>query len=269
MVGDKPAPVAEPRPMSDHLRIDKLAAGAIWRLRLNAPKANILDGAMVMALQVAFEAAGRSKDTKAILLEGEGPNFSFGASVPEHLPEAVAKMLQGFHGMFRAALASGIPCLAVVHGHCLGGGLELASFCQRVFASHDVRLGQPEIKLGVFAPMASLMLADRVGRAAAEDLCLTGRSLGAKEALSIGLVDETLEDPGEAALAYAREHFLPLSASSLRLACRALRLDLRNRMGASLERIEALYLEELVATRDAEEGLRSFIEKRKPTWRNQ
>lgn len=269
MVTGRPVSVSRARRKSDHLEIDQLEHGAIWHLRLNAPKANILDGTMVSALQAAFEAAARCKDTKVILLEGAGPNFSFGASVQEHLPQAVAKMLQGFHDMFRSALTSGIPCLAVLRGHCLGGGLELASFCQRVFASRDVELGQPEIKLGVFAPMASLMLADRVGRAAAEDLCLTGRTVGADEALTIGLVDEVIEQPLEVALTYAREYFLPLSASSLRLASKALRKDLSLRMADSLQRIETLYLQRLMASRDAEEGLRAFLEKREPTWRNE
>ena len=148
----------------------------------------------------------------------------------------------------------------------LGGGLELASFCNRLFAAPDARLGQPEIRLGVFAPVASVSLVERVGRGPAEDLCLSGRSLTAAEALAIGLVDEVVDAPGEAALDWAREHLLPKSASSLRLAVRAARTGYAARFRHELAEVERLYLEELMSTTDAGEGLRAFLEKRKPSW---
>jgi cyclohexa-1,5-dienecarbonyl-CoA hydratase len=164
--------------------------------------------------------------------------------------------------------ASSVPALAAVRGQCLGGGLELASFCHRVFAAPDARLGQPEIVLGVFAPVASLMLPERIGRANAEDLCLTGRIVDASEAKQMGLVDVVAEEPEKAALEYARTHLLPRSASSLRHAVRALRLPLSRRLEGELARLERLYLEDLMGTQDAAEGIQAFLEKRAPVWRN-
>jgi cyclohexa-1,5-dienecarbonyl-CoA hydratase len=158
--------------------------------------------------------------------------------------------------------------LAAVRGQCLGGALELASFCHRVFAAPDAKLGQPEIVLGVFAPVASVALPARVGQSHAEDLCLSGRSIGGEEALRIGLVDELADDPGDAALAYARAHLLPRSASSLRLAVRAVRQGFADRFRADLAEVERLYMNELMSTADAQEGLQSFVEKRKPEWRD-
>jgi cyclohexa-1,5-dienecarbonyl-CoA hydratase len=175
-------------------------------------------------------------------------------------------MIPGFHRLFDRMLDARIVTLAAVRGQCLGGGLELASFCHRVLAAPDAKLGQPEIVLGVFAPVASVFLAERLGRARAEDLCLTGRTVTAEEALRIGLVDEIADDPGAAALAWARRHLLPRSASSLRQAAWALRAGLAGRFRADLDRVEAQYLGELMATRDAQEGLVAFLEKRSPRW---
>jgi cyclohexa-1,5-dienecarbonyl-CoA hydratase len=246
--------------------LERLDGGAIWRAGLAAPKANILDARMVAGLTRVAERAREERGLKAVVIEGDGPNFSYGASVEEHLRDRVEGMLRGFHDLFRAILASAVPHLAAVRGQCLGGGLELASFCHRVFASPGAKLGQPEIALGVFAPVASVALVERVGRGAAEDLCLSGRSLDATEALRIGLVDEVVEDPGAAALAYARAHLLPRSAASLRHAVRGVRAGFERRFREEIAALERLYLEELMATADANEGLAAFLEKRKPAW---
>jgi len=250
------------------LRAEVLNGGSFWRLVLDAPKGNILDASMVGALRRMFDKAAETPDLKGIIIEGEGDHFSFGASVEEHLPEQVGDMLAGFHGMFRSALACAVPLLAVVRGQCLGGGLEVAAFCHRVFAAPDARLGQPEIVLGVFAPVASLILTERAGRSRAEDLCISGRIVDAQEALAAGIIDEVHEDPGAAALAYARHNLLPRSASSLRFAVRAVRQEFSERFFERIAALEKLYLEELMATHDAREGLQAFLEKRKPVWRN-
>lgn len=249
------------------IRVQELEPGLV-RVQLARPKANVLDAAMTAALHGFFAGPARAPALKAVLLEGEGPHFSFGASVAEHLPESVAGMLRTFHGLFHAMADAAVPVLAVVRGQCLGGGLELAAFCQRIFAAPDARLGQPEIKLGVFAPVASLLLPDRMGRGRAEDLLLSGRTLTAEEARAAGLVDEVAEDPAAAALAYARTHLLPLSAASLRHAVRAAREAFTARLFRDLASLEQLYLGSLVATHDANEGIRSFLEKRPPQWRN-
>jgi cyclohexa-1,5-dienecarbonyl-CoA hydratase len=169
----------------------------------------------------------------------------------------------------KALFDSHIVVIAAVRGQCLGGGLELATVCHRIVASADARFGQPEIVLGVFAPVASIVLTERIGRGHAEDLCLSGRSITAAEAFRMGLVDELAEaDPMEAALAYAREHLLAKSASSLRLAVQAARAGLVTRLSRDLPAVERLYLEQLMITHDAAEGLRAFLDKRLPVWRH-
>ncbi|HEU4929241.1 MAG TPA: enoyl-CoA hydratase/isomerase family protein, partial [Candidatus Krumholzibacteria bacterium] len=137
------------------VRVERLDGGAVWRVVLNTPRANIIDREKTVALTRVFEDVCSDANVKAIILEGEGPNFSFGASVQEHLPESCGEMLSVFHGLFRAMLEAAVVTLAVVRGNCLGGGLVVAAFCHRIFAAEDARLGQPEIALGVFAPVAS------------------------------------------------------------------------------------------------------------------
>ena len=252
------------------LTIERLDDGAIWRIRLGGSKGNILDARLMAALSDALTSAVADPQLKAIVLEGQGPHLSFGASVPEHLPATVADMLRQFHGLLMQLVEASVIVLAAVRGQCLGGAMELVTLCHRVFAAADAKFGQPEIVLGVFAPAASVILVERVGRGAAEDLCLSGRTIGAEDAFRIGLVDElTAGDPAEAAEAYARTHLLPKSAASLRYAVRAVRSDLRATLPGRLRAVERLYLDELMATGDAVEGLHAFLDKRKPVWRNQ
>jgi cyclohexa-1,5-dienecarbonyl-CoA hydratase len=253
-------------PDTETVRLESLDGGQIWRVLLATPKANILDKDKAERLVSIFARARAERQLKVILIEGEGPHFSFGASVEEHLPGKFESMIPGFHRLFETMLETAVPTLAAVRGQCLGGALELVSFCNRVFASPDTRMGQPEILLGVFAPVASVALADRVGRSRAEDLCLSGRSMRAEEALRIGLVDEIADDPADAALAYAREHLLPRSASSLRLAVRAIRSAWGERFRGELAEVERLYLDDLMSTADAREGLQAFVDKREPEW---
>ena len=248
------------------VRCEASDEGRIWRLVLDAPKANVIDAAMTAELTRLFREATAEPALKAVVLEGEGAHFSFGASVEEHLPQHVAAMLRGFHDLFRAMAAAAVPVVAVVRGQCLGGGLELAAFAHRVFAAPDAKLGQPEIRLGVLAPAASVILPERVGRAVAEDLCLTGRIVGAPEALALGLVDGVSDDPRAAALAWIRDGLLPHSAASLRRAVRAVRWGLDRKLHEDLDAIEGLYLEDLMTTADATEGIRAFLEKRRPVW---
>jgi len=251
------------------VRLEALDDGAIWRAILATPKANILDMQKCEILSDIFAEAAAAKELKAVIIDGDGPHFSFGASVPEHLPDQIADMLHGFHRLFYGMLDARVVTLAAVRGQCLGGAMELAIFCNRLFASPDARLGQPEIVLGVIAPVASVMLADRVGRSRAENLLLSGGSMSAAEGLAIGLVDELTDDPGAAALEYAREHLLPKSASSLRFAVKAARVGFEERVRKELAEVERLFLEELIQTADAQEGLNAFMEKREPEWKNE
>ncbi len=242
------------------------ADGAVLRLVLNRPKGNILDSEMVEALRRCLRELTGHDPVRAIVIEGAGHHFSFGASVEEHLPEQVAVMLGGFHGLFRDLIRCERPLLAVVRGQCLGGGLELASFCHRVFSAPDAHLGQAETRLGVFAPVASLVLPHRIGQARADDLLLTGRTVDAHEAQHIGLVDEVADDPLEAARAYVHSNLLPKSAASLRVATHAARYEYMRAFLEHIGDVEALYLDRLMKLSDAEEGIRAFLEKRQPAW---
>ncbi len=250
-----------------HLRRDH--EGRVARLTLARPPGNILDAEMVAALRSHVATLAEAGGVTALILEGEGKNFSFGASVEEHLPEHVAGMLDGFHGLFRDLISSGLTLVSVVRGNCLGGGLELAAYAHRVFAAPDVRLGQPEINLGVFAPVASLVLPRRVGQAVADDLLLTGRLVEASEALRVGLVDVVDEDPSRAADRWVEENLLAKSSASLKFAVRAARSAADVAFLDGLSRLERLYLDDLMTLHDPTEGLRAFLEKRRPEWRHE
>ena len=255
--------------MSDPVTVETLDDGAWWRLTFGGSKGNILDGRVMAALTEQFREARRQPALKAIVIQGAGDHFSFGASVQEHLPDHVEAMLATFRELIEAALDSSMVILAAVRGQCLGGGLELATVAHRIFAHTSAKLGQPEIMLGVFAPAASVLLPMRMRRADAEDLCLTGRLVSAQDASRMGLVDEVVDhDPAEAALAWARAHFSAKSASSLRFAVQAVRQDFVARVKAQLLNVEHLYLRELMSSADAVEGLNAFLEKRPARWTN-
>jgi cyclohexa-1,5-dienecarbonyl-CoA hydratase len=240
--------------------------GTLLRLRLDRPKANVLDAATIRALDAALSEHGAKPGLLGILIDATGPHFSFGASVEEHLPAQCAEMLSGFHRLILRVLGSPVPVLMAVRGQCLGGGLELVSAGHLLFASPDARLGQPEIQIGVFAPAASCLLPERIGLAAAEDMLISGRSVTAEEAFRMGLLTEVAADPEAGALHYFDKHLAPKSASSLRFAVRAARGELVQRVTARLAEVERLYLNELMSTRDAVEGLEAFLAKRPAQW---
>lgn len=238
----------------------------LLRLQLARPKVNLIDAAMIGALDAALAEHLAAPSLTAVLIDAEGPHFSFGASVEEHLPDRCGEMLASLHGLIRRLIESPVPILVAVRGKCLGGGLELALAGHLRFLAPDVELGQPEIKLGVFAPAASCLLPELIGIARATDLVLSGRSIGAAEAASFGLAQATSADPVAAALAYFTLHLQPKSAASLRHAVRAARFDFAARMSDKLAAVERLYLEKLMTTRDAVEGLQAFLAKRPSRW---
>ncbi len=249
-------------PLKDWLEHDN----ALLRLRLNRPKANIVDAQMITALDGALVAWRTQTTLRAVLLDAQGPHFSFGASVEEHLAPNCAAMLASLHALVLRMLEFPVPILVAVRGQCLGGGLELALAGGPIFAAPDAQFGQPEIKLGVFAPAASVLLPYRVNQPAAEDLLFSGRTISGTEARSIGLVHTVFEDPQIAALAYFEQHLAGRSAAALACAVTAARAamvrDVRHRLGE----VKRLYLERLMATRDANEGLTAFLAKRSPHW---
>lgn len=248
------------------LQISSEMDGKVLKLRLARPKANIVDAEMIAALDEAFQNLESAPALRAVVLCHEGSHFSFGASVEEHMPTSCAAMLASLHGLVKRMLNCPIPILVAVRGQCLGGGLELALAGDLIFSSPDARLGQPEIKLAVFAPAASCLLPERVSRCHANDLLLSGRSVTGEDAKAMNLVFDLSDDPEAAASKYIEEHLADSSASSLRYAVQAARGDMVARVEARLDEVEALYLNEMMKTYDAVEGLTAFLEKRPASW---
>ena len=254
--------MTEGSPLRDWLDRD----GALLRLRLARPKANIVDAAMIAALSGALVAYRGHPGLRGVLLDAEGPHFSFGASVEEHLPDRCAAMLASLHALILAMLEFPVPILVAVRGQCLGGGLEVALAGGPIFAAPDAQFGQPEMKLGVFAPAASVLLPYRVNQPTAEDLLFSGRSLGADEGKAAGLVQTVFDDPEAAALAYFEQHLANKSAVSLACAVTAVRAPMIADVRRRLAEVESLYLNRLMQSRDPNEGLVAFLAKRKPNW---
>lgn len=250
------------------LKVWREKDGRLLRLRLARPKANIVDAAMIAALDAALAEGAQDTHLRAVILDHEGPHFSFGASVPEHMPDQCDAMLKTLHGLVKRMVSFPAPILVSVKGQCLGGGLEVAMAGHLMWASADAKLGQPEIQLAVFAPAASCLLPERVHRVVAEDMLYSGRSLSAEEAKAAGLVNAVVEDPEAAAVAYYDAYLAKYSASTLRFAVQAARADMIARVFARIASVEELYLGSLMSTRDAVEGLNAFLEKRVPEWRD-
>lgn len=240
--------------------------GRRLRIVLDAGKGNVLDTRACNELAGVLGVQSAGRRLRAVTLEATGDHFSFGASVPEHTPQLAEQLLRGLHRVVRSLVDLDLPVIAAVQGCCLGGGLEIVLPCQRIVAAPGARFGQPEVTLGMFAPAGSAILPERVGRGMAEDLLLSGRVVDAQEALRIGLADQIADHPPAAALAWAEEHLFPKSGMALRFATRAARASYRRRVHSALLALEGTFLDELMQTKDAHEGVASFVEKRPPKW---
>lgn len=236
-------------------------------ITLDRPDLNVLNISMMEALDAALERALPQSDF--VIFQGTGTKaFCAGADVADHTPERVEKMLRAFHAIFRRLAAANCLTIAAVHGYCLGGGMELATFCDFVLASESAQFGQPEIKLGCFPPVAMVTLPSLIGMPAAMHLILTGCQISATEAHRLGLVTRIVPDQE---LSKAMETLLgelrALSPSVLKLTRTTLaRLHSADFL-KQLEEVERVYLSDLMQTHDAQEGIRAFLEKRKPVWK--
>ncbi len=241
--------------------------GRIARLQLSAPKGNILDRCMIAELSAALDEC-RKHALHAIVISADGPHFSFGASVEDHLPDSIAPTLAALHALLRQLADATAPTIAAVQGQCLGGGFELVLGCDLVLAEESARFACPEIKLGVFPPAASALLPAKVGAARAASLVICGGALNATEAAACGLVSRTaaagqLEPELQK---WLEADFLTRPAIALRCAAEAVRCSLRVAVEEHLPAIERMYLEVLMASPDPAEGIRAFLEKREPAW---
>jgi cyclohexa-1,5-dienecarbonyl-CoA hydratase len=253
------------------IKIEYTHENSVARITLDDGKGNVLDSIMMKELNELLNTFITKSDLKLITFEGAGKHFSFGASVEEHKKENAPKMLKEFHQLFYTIADLAIPTLAKISGQCLGGGLELALICNFLFADKSANLGQPEILLGVFPPPASVILPLKIGNAKAEELILTGKSISAEEGKAIGLINEVFENKEEMEKGsdeWITKNILKKSASSLRHTVKASRTTFNHLLRKMLPAVEEMYLKELMETDDANEGINSFLEKRKPTWKN-
>lgn len=242
--------------------------GGLCELRLASPPGNVIDAALCSRIEEEIRARAGDPHLKAFLLTAQGKHFSYGASVPEHRAEEVGNFLPRFHGLCKTLVACDVPLIAAVRGLCLGGAFELVGCATFVVAEEGASFAVPEIKLGVIPPAACAILPSRLGEAVTEDLVLTGRNMDAAEAMRHGLVTRICH-AGElesAAQAFFDEQIRPKSAQALRLALHALRAPVTAGIQARMDELESFYLERVMATRDANEGIAAFLEKREPRW---
>ena len=253
------------------IKLEYTHDNSVARIILDDGKGNVLDSIMMGELNELLNSIKEKKDIKLITFEGAGKHFSFGASVEEHKKENAPKMLKEFHQIFYSITDLAIPTLAKISGQCLGGGMELALICNFLFADKTAKLGQPEILLGVFPPPASVILPLKIGNAKAEELILTGKSISAEEGKAIGLINEVFENKEEMEKGlneWIVNNILNKSASSLRSTVKASRTTFNHLLRKMFPAVEEMYVKELMETDDANEGINSFLEKRKPVWKN-
>ena len=250
-------------PETIQLRMEQRTA---W-ITLDRPPLNILDIAMMESLDAALARALSESDF--VIFQGAGVKaFCAGADIADHAPKRVEKMLTAFHAVFRRLASADCLTIAAVVGYCLGGGMELATFCDFVLATESAEFGQPEIKLGCFPPVAMVTLPRLIGMQAAAYLILTGQQISAREAHRLGLVTGVVPD-----------HELPVAVDALLKELRALSPSVLRLTRKTLTRLhspdflkqlreaERVYLSELMKTHDAQEGIRAFLEKRQPVWK--
>jgi len=244
--------------------------GRLLRLTVDQPKGNIFSGAVMAELLAAVREAQSEPKLRCITLEATGKHFSFGASVEEHTADKVAAMLPGLRELVMTIAACPVPVAALVQGMCLGGAFEVVLACHFIFAANDARLGVPEIRLGVFPPVAAVLLPRKLGHAASDALVISGEEWSGERLHTLGLVHSVYPTDS---LRQGFEHWFgntlgKFSAGSLRQASKAARAGFVAGLDAELQAREQQYLEELMKLQDANEGIAAFIERREPQWRD-
>ena len=254
-----------------NIAVTYASGGSVAFVEFCAAPGNVLDRELIGSLRNALAEQAAEPSLKLIVLRGAGDHFSFGASVPEHMPGEVDALLPEFHELLREIDRLPLPpVMAAVRGQCLGGGFELALACDLIAVEEGARLGCPEIKLGVFPPAGCALLPLRVPAGKAARLLLTGGLLRGAEAADAGIADLLAPDGGllEHIGAWAAENVEPLSAAALRQTRKAARWPWRDALERVLSELEKQYLSELMTTHDALEGLVAFTEKRPAEWQN-
>jgi cyclohexa-1,5-dienecarbonyl-CoA hydratase len=242
-------------------------APPVARLVLSHPPVNVIDIAMMEELAQALGEIEARSDLSVVVLSGAGKAFSAGVDVAAHTPDKVEGMLVKFHAVIRALVASRKVTVAAVHGHCLGGGAEIAMVCDVVYTTASAEWGFPEIKLGCYPPVACTALAALVGQKRAAELILTGRAISGIEAAEMGLANRAVADEElTGAVDRLLEELVRLSPAALAITKKAVYAWDAMHFDKGLARAEKTYLEELMKTADAQEGVRAFMDKRTPKW---
>jgi cyclohexa-1,5-dienecarbonyl-CoA hydratase len=248
-------------------RISCEAGASTARIVLRNPPLNVIDISMMEELSRALKEIEARQEVSVVVISGEGQAFSAGVDVAAHAPEKVEEMLAKFHAVIRALVSSNKVTIAAVHGHCLGGGAELAMVCDVVYTADSAQWGFPEIKLGCYPPVACTALAALIGQKCAAELILTGRTISGTEAATMGLANRALPPQEiEAAADESVARLKELSPAALAITKKALYAWDSIHFDKGLLRAERIYLDELMQTADAQEGIRAFSEKRKPKW---
>jgi len=239
-------------------------------ITLNRPPLNILDIPTITLLGEAVATLAADPDLQIVVIRGAGDRaFSAGVAVQDHTPDKVVAMLETLHAAIRRLRDLDAITIAAIHGHCLGGGMELALSCDLVIAEDGARFGQPEIELGCFAPVAAVLLPPRIGAGRTLDLLLTGRTLDCEEAERLGLVTRRVPVGSlDTTVASLVAGIAARSAPVIRLTKKAVRAGRDLPFSAALTESERIYKEELLPLKDLEEGVAAFMEKRRPVWRH-
>lgn len=251
-----------------HARLD--VEGGVARLTLDRPPLNVMDIATLEAMEAALDALEAMADAPRVLtITGAGQKaFSAGVDIKDHTPEKVPAMLKLFHRVVERIRTLEMPTIALVRGAALGGGCELALACDVILAEEGARFAQPEIEVGCFPPVAAVLLPGLVGQRKAFEMIMLGTPLKADEALRAGLVNAVAPAGELDALASQWcERLLAKSPAVLRLAREALNPPAGLGPAEALERAERIYLDRLMKTHDAVEGIEAFLQKRKPEWK--
>ena len=248
-------------------RLDLRTSAPIARIGLNNDPLNIIDLRMTLELQQAVREIESRSDISVIVFEGGARAFSAGVDIGAHLPEQIHEMLTGFHAVIRAIVASRKVTIAVVRGVCLGGGAELAAVCDMVYTTPDATWGFPEIKLACFPPVAAVALGTLIGQKRATELILTGRQFSGQEAAEMGLANRSVAaEDLESVVERKLNELRVLSPTALAHAKKAIYAWDAIHFDKGLARAEKIYLDELISTADAQEGIIAFLDKRSPRW---
>jgi cyclohexa-1,5-dienecarbonyl-CoA hydratase len=244
-------------------------ADGIALVTLNRPPLNVLHIPMMAELNTVLERVLGDTDAAAVVLRAEGKAFCAGVDVADHTAEKVSGMIRQFHGIFRKLAATDALTIAAVGRAALGGGCELATFCDIVLASDRAKFGQPEVQVGVLPPVAACVLPPQIGIRKAIELNALGATIDAAEARRLGLVSQVFPaDEFDERVAGYLDGIRKLSRPVVRLAKRATAMLYREQVLSHLEQVEKLYLEDLMKLSDAQEGIAAFLEKREPVWRH-